>query len=851
MLLTILIPTRSRASFLKACLDSVVRSIDQANARGEVEVVVVDNFSQDDTQEVVAGFAGRGDVVYRKHKTPAATAEESLCQAVPFANGEFVWSLGDDDIVVENAIERVVRLISTSSFDFVLLNLFAKVGERLHTYFRVPYPTVTYVHGIDLFRDLGLISATTTISCLCFRKSVLSQVDWAGLMRISSIYSHSVAFFLAFHDRPCALLEDPCVIYKQNTLQEVRSRISGMARTSGNPALHPFTTGLIRLINEAARYLRMPVGEIARFEEIELRKVVFTVFNTTTGAFIARMVIDQLIMAVEGQDSGFSAADLAAILQFFSELGDSWSLTTIRCAIAVATAADKRCDERVGILKGYLDAIAGIEHETFAAATMVPGSWRKACFLFSSGVPFKTGRGVPGDAFGRPSAWAGENGTRLTILIPSFHRARRLAQQLRSLYRLGVQDVPGIEVLVADNHSTDRTVQVCRAAAKLLPNLKAIHYDVHLPSGEENVNRAVVEAKGDYVWLLGDDDVVVRPAFFLLLNLVWHCQEPCFVFNSLAISTSERATRNKLIENICGNGQINLVEPLTRCTLESLVKRFGLTTSLAFISRYVLRRSDLRSFDHYIRVSPIYSHVFGLLESFAGKQVTFVNYPIVHRKPSSEAGFKRLGTLRQQPYYFPWTTGLVRLAKAAAERGVVEECFLGDVHELNGDCSYELQLEIKIQFIRQLILYCESREKVELPSVSNFEELFGYFGNDGRKPEWTGCCVFLSYLKLHEIESLWGIAADRCAWPLGALLTVRDNLRGLIAELVSPVPPAPLPQPPVDLPLPVVSLPQPALQRFAGLKRVARRVLGQQTSRLLGKAYRKAASLAGGLLPPL
>ena len=837
MLLTILIPTRNRASLLKRCLQSVVQSLDAANVEQKVRVVVVDNFSEDGTRGVVEEFADRGDVAYRKHTAPAATAEESLCRAIPFADSEYIWSLGDDDVLVENAVERVVRLLSTSSFDFVLLNLFAKAGDQLHTYFRAPYPTVTYERGVDLFRDMGIISATTTISCLCFRKSALTEVDWAGLIKISSIYSHSVSFLLAFHDRPCAFLEDPCVIYTQNTAEDEGRRIFATAKAAGRPALYPFTIGLIRLIREAARRLEMPIAEIAQFEEIELSKSHFMVLNSSTVSFIARMVVQQLVLTIQRPEIPFSPSDLAEILEFFSAAGDGWCLTTVRCAIGVVHATEKRTEERLTILNGYFQELFGIKHTAVASSTSAPGSWRKPFFLYSSGVPFKTGRGIAGDDFGRPIACPDEKKIRLTILIPTYNRARSLARQLRSLHRLGIQDIPEIEILVADNCSNDRTPTLCCAASRLLPALRAIHYDVHLPTAEENVNRAIGQAQGDYVWLLGDDDLLVQPVVFLLLNLLWHRDEPCFVFDNLVSPPSEQKPRKKLVETVQGHRLINQVEPLSRWLLKDMVKRFGLTTGLAFLSRYVVRRSDFRPFDHYIRVSPIYSHVFGLLESFSGKEVTYVNYPLVSRSHSSMGGFERLKRLTQHPFYFPWTIGLVRLAKTAAVRGVVKERFLKEVRELDASGSYELQLEMRIQLIRQCIRYCESGAAVELPEILDVEGFFDYFREEKKEADWTDCCVYLSYLKLARIGAQRGTTRNPPPGLEQELIAIRNILYSSIDKLAK------------RIPLTVI-LPQP-VQRFPRLRRVTKQLLGRRTSSLLGKAYRKAASLACGLLPSL
>lgn len=62
-----------------------------------------------------------------------------------------------------------------------------------------------------------------------------------------------------------------------------------------------------------------------------------------------------------------------------------------------------------------------------------------------------------------------------------------------------------------------------------------------------------------------------------------------------------------------------------------MLQEYGLTTSMALISRYVFRRQQHLSFADYIRVSRIYSHVFGLPRMWRGQQVLAVKHPLVAR----------------------------------------------------------------------------------------------------------------------------------------------------------------------------------------------------------------------------
>jgi len=213
-----------------------------------------------------------------------------------------------------------------------------------------------------------------------------------------------------------------------------------------------------------------------------------------------------------------------------------------------------------------------------------------------------------------------------------------------------------------------------------------------------------------------------------------------------------------------------------------------------------------------------------------------VNYPLVHRECSSEAGFKLLGALHRRPYFFPWTTGLIRLANAAAARGVVKQGFLKEVHEATFENSYELSLEMKVQYVRQLILYCDTRESIQLPSLTDFEEFFGYF-HEGNEPDWIDCCLFVSFLKLKPLGLQWRTSWTQSSCPADDLAAIRSELQIIIDRLVN------------HIPLSVV--PQRSTARILRLKQVVKRVLGKSGSRWAGKVYRKRTSLAACLLPPL
>jgi glycosyltransferase involved in cell wall biosynthesis len=104
-LLTCAITTYNRAPWLT---HSLPRLIEAARPfRDQVEVVVCDNTSTDATPDVVARFIGMPG--FSSCRNPANLGMLSNFGATTRAsNGAYVWLLGDDDLIIDGAIEAVL-----------------------------------------------------------------------------------------------------------------------------------------------------------------------------------------------------------------------------------------------------------------------------------------------------------------------------------------------------------------------------------------------------------------------------------------------------------------------------------------------------------------------------------------------------------------------------------------------------------------------------------------------------------------------------------------------------------------------------------------------------------------------
>ncbi|MBA2622043.1 MAG: glycosyltransferase, partial [Chthoniobacterales bacterium] len=104
--LSFCVPTRNRAECLRELLESIA-----AQATPEIEVVISDDASPDQTAEVVAAFENRlGSLDYQRHD-PALRYDRNVLSVVAQARGKFCWLFGDDDRLEPGGLDAVLQAL--------------------------------------------------------------------------------------------------------------------------------------------------------------------------------------------------------------------------------------------------------------------------------------------------------------------------------------------------------------------------------------------------------------------------------------------------------------------------------------------------------------------------------------------------------------------------------------------------------------------------------------------------------------------------------------------------------------------------------------------------------------------
>ncbi|MEA1085867.1 glycosyltransferase [Sphingomonas sp. CD22] len=168
--LSICIATFKRADFIAETLESIVPQLS-----AEVELVVLDGASPDDTADVVARFTARSPYVRYIREDVNSGIDADFDKVVQHARGKHCWLFSDDDTIVPGAVATVLAELAASDPDLIVVD--AEVRDKdLTTVFeprRLRFSGRRTYRAADsdaLLADLG--DALSFIGCVIVRRSL-------------------------------------------------------------------------------------------------------------------------------------------------------------------------------------------------------------------------------------------------------------------------------------------------------------------------------------------------------------------------------------------------------------------------------------------------------------------------------------------------------------------------------------------------------------------------------------------------------------------------------------------------------------------------------------------------------
>ncbi len=314
--ITILIPNYNRPKALERLLHSVFASIEHADAVEKVFVLVVDDYSEQDVMATCAPFANKyPNFLFKLQRQKCGNGEVAFFSALQWVETKYTWLLGNDDFIAPESVGYLVDLIYKNDFGFVLLNPTICVDHlgsiKKHLPFTVSTPSVVYERVMDLFRDFGFVTATTTFTCLFFRTEPVKKFHAAfNISQYSRVYSHSFSIFSALRDHRGIFLRRPLVEFTHNRKEDEHEKLTLQA-PEGIVFFH-HTIGLARLIDQCSKITHLSIEQIGQSFEYEIDKDTLHVYPTLLSHFVVAFSIQQLRLEINNfQHSEFNFGHLS------------------------------------------------------------------------------------------------------------------------------------------------------------------------------------------------------------------------------------------------------------------------------------------------------------------------------------------------------------------------------------------------------------------------------------------------------------------------------------------------------------------------------------------------------------
>lgn len=123
-----------------------------------------------------------------------------------------------------------------------------------------------------------------------------------------------------------------------------------------------------------------------------------------------------------------------------------------------------------------------------------------------------------------------DNSVKITVAIPTYNDSKYIAEALDSVISQLEDKNNKIEILVSDNASTDKTPEIVKEYQNRYPDLISYYRNQENLGFDRNVDLLFKRAKGEYLWLLSDDDAIEDNSLVYVGNIIFRYPNLSVVF---------------------------------------------------------------------------------------------------------------------------------------------------------------------------------------------------------------------------------------------------------------------------------------------------------------------------------
>jgi glycosyltransferase involved in cell wall biosynthesis len=204
--LSICIPTYNRAGFLDPLLTSLLAQIAASGQANEIEVLVSDNCSPDDTPAVAAKFKG---VIRYWRNVENIGPDANFLKLFGEAQGRYIWLPGDDDTVRDDTLSYLLRMIELHDFDFLYLRTRGRIEQAWQQRGALQMANTQFLHRVNIY--------TTFMTSQVIRASLITPNLGAARVHLGGFMAYYWIFLEALFKSAKCFVSDEKEVFPDAT----------------------------------------------------------------------------------------------------------------------------------------------------------------------------------------------------------------------------------------------------------------------------------------------------------------------------------------------------------------------------------------------------------------------------------------------------------------------------------------------------------------------------------------------------------------------------------------------------------------------------------------------------------
>jgi abequosyltransferase len=226
-IISICIPTYNRGNCIGQNLDSIISQFSDPEVRENIEIIVSDNASTDNTQSVMEEYAKKFDNIFYYRNSENIGFDRNVLNVIDKATGIFCMPIGDDDAFFPGSISALLQEVKKSpQCPYFMLNYWGYDHELNQPVMAAPAYALTedetyntlgdFVRSIKKYSEIvGFFGGMST--------QFFRRADWANFpdkeKYIGTQCIHLFTILSVFRDSPFMRLAMPMVKTRNDNIR--------------------------------------------------------------------------------------------------------------------------------------------------------------------------------------------------------------------------------------------------------------------------------------------------------------------------------------------------------------------------------------------------------------------------------------------------------------------------------------------------------------------------------------------------------------------------------------------------------------------------------------------------------